>query len=342
MEGTAAHFLLEKCLTEGSSPFDFLGRTLTVSQDRTTREFVITKDMASDVLYSGVNPVRDIALRPGISRVEVKARCAHIDPDLHGRCDVWHFGDDGWLTIFDYKYGRIDVSPERNSQLLIYLDGIYREHIEPLGRAVNGVRLIIGQPRSLSPGPRVKEWTCSLEDLLDFELELRVAVHELRTNPHFRLGPWCKYCPALGDCPASQDAISNIAPILLQADIGANEAGKILALKDLLEKKIKTAQAVAEEALLKGQKVDGYFLATECKHRQWRDEDMAREAVLESVGVSALKLPTPAQVETFGADAKAITDRLAFTPPGGPTLARAGDKRAPYIAKSTAQMFAGT
>jgi len=33
MEGTAAHWLLEQCLTSTANPIDFLGRTIVVRQD---------------------------------------------------------------------------------------------------------------------------------------------------------------------------------------------------------------------------------------------------------------------------------------------------------------------
>ena len=342
MEGTAAHFLLEKCLVEGSSPHDFLGRTIAVTQDRCTREFVVSKQMANDVLHCGVEPVRHIVSLPGTSRVESKVGLPHIHKELRGTADVWHFSPvSGWMHIFDYKYGRLDVSPD-TEQLKIYALSVYHEFVKPLaGENVAGVRLMIGQPRSLTPGPRVKHWDCTLTDLQDFELQLRVAVNDVLHHPKFTVGEWCKYCPALGSCPATVALAVSLGPVLAAGDMGPDDAAKILAAKDLLETKIKQAQRVAMDALMKGQKVPGWFVATGTKHRQWRDEDMARDALVDAVGVGALKPPTPSQAEALGADAKSVVTRLAFTPPGEPTLARVGDKRAPYVAKSAAEMLGG-
>lgn len=343
MEGTAAHWLLEQCLVDGSDPAALVGRTLTVVQDHITREFVISQEMASNVLHCGISPVREIAQRPGMSRVEVKAQLGYIDPELFGRTDVWHFGSDRWLTVFDFKYGRVDVSPERNEQLMIYALGIYREHVAPIvGEDVAGVNLIIGQPRSLLPGPRIKTWQCSLVDLLDFELELRVAVNGVRHRPEFKMGSWCGYCPALGACPLSQEAAVNIGPILAQTDLTPLEASRVLTLKKLLEKKIKDAAAVGKDALMRRQDVPGFKLVTGAKHRRWRDEDQAKDALIEAVGISALKIPTPAQTEALGPDAAAVVDRLSFLPPGEPEIAASDDKRSAFVAKSASEMFKGT
>ena len=228
MEGTAFHWLLETCLTDGSDPSIYLGRTLIVTQDQARREFVVSPDMVADARLVA-SAIREVALRPGISRVEVKVRLPQIDADIFGRTDVWAFGQDRWLSVMDAKYGRVDVSPERNEQLMVYALGIYREHIEPIaGDNVAGVNLMIAQPRSLVPGPRIKTWQCSLVDLLDFELSLRVAVHEVRNAPQFRAGDHCHYCPALGSCPPTKEAALKLGPILAAAELTALDASRIL------------------------------------------------------------------------------------------------------------------
>ncbi len=340
MEGTAFHWLLENCLVDGSDPAALMGRTLTVTEGQTTREFLIDKDMIADARLVA-SAIREVALQPGaMSRVEVKARLPWIDSDLHGRTDVWAFDANGWLSVMDAKYGRVDVSPIELEQLLIYALGIYREHIEPLvGDKVAGINLMIAQPRSLLPGPRIKTWQCSLDYLLNFELELRVAVHAVRHKPEFKMGEWCKYCPALGSCPPTNAALYNIGHTLAAAEMTGVDAARVLLLKDLLETKLKQAAVVAKEALLHRQDVPGFKLVTSRKHRQYRDEELAKDAILAEYGAKALKPPTPSQAEKLGPDAKAIVDRLSFTPPGEPEIAPVSDKRAAYVARSAEQMF---
>ena len=341
MEGTAAHFLLEECLTKGTNAIDYLGREIKVSQDHVSRSFIVSRDMAHDVQTTAIDPVRGLVAAGGVSRVEVTARLPRIDAELFGRFDAFHLDAAlTALTIFDFKYGRLDVSPERNPQLMLYALGVYREFFNE--QPIQKIRLMIGQPRSLTPGPRVKMWECDLDELLNFELEVRVAVHAVRNAPEFKMGGWCKYCPALGECPASQDQRKWLSHALAAVDMGPAEAAKILELKMMLDKKIKDAEAVAANALMIGQEVTGRKLVTETKFRQWRDEEQAKDALYSVYGAQALKPPTPAQAEKLGADATDIVARLSFTPPGGPKVAALDDRRPPFVRRTTEQIFGST
>jgi hypothetical protein len=245
-----------------------------------------------------------------------------------------------WITILDLKFGRIDVSPVRLAQTMIYGLGVYREHVEShFSSSSLRFRFVIAQPRSLLPGPRIKKWECSLEELLAFEDELRVAVRMVNTNPQFVLGDWCTYCPALGECPASKDAWIAAYYALLAGQMTPEQAAQVLKLEVMIKKKLKDAEGVVKEALLRGQAVDGVGLFTGVKYRQWRDEEQAKDALVENIGVSVLKAPTPAQAEKYGEPGKRVVELLAYQPPGEPQVGLAGDKRAPYVAKSGEQMF---
>ena len=337
MEGTAFHWLTETCLTEGSDPNTYLGRTLTVTQGQCRREFVVSPNMVTDARLI-VDAVREIALRPGLSRVEARVSLAHLDPTMFGRCDIWHFGVDGVLSVFDTKYGRVDHSPVEHEQMMSYALAVYRGHVESRG-PVSRVDLYIGQPRSLLPGPRIKMWSCDLDRLLNFELELRVAIHAVHNAPEFRMGPWCEYCPALGECPASRTEFLNLGPILAAADMTTEQAAKILRHKKMLESKIAAAAAVGKEALLHRQPVPGFKLVTGVRHRQYRDAEMAKEALFEACGLRAFEPVPPSQAEKLGADAAAVVSKLAFTPPGEPQIAPEDDRRAAYVPRSVEQIF---
>ena len=244
--------------------------------------------------------------------------------------------------MLDFKYGRVDVSPVENEQLMIYALGIYREHVVPVyGANISGVNLIIAQPRSLMPGPRVKSWTCSLDHLMQFEQRVKEAVLAVVHKPEFRPGDWCTYCPALGECPPTQEQARSLGPLLATAQMGPLEAARILSAKKLIEKKLKDAAAVGKEALLSRQEVPGFRLGVSTKFRQWRDEEQAKDAIVEAFGASALRPPTPAQAENLGAEARALVERLSFTPEGQPEIVPESDKRATYVARSVDQMFGG-
>jgi hypothetical protein len=93
MEGTAAHHLLEICLVRGEHAVAYLGRTIRVIEQNVTRDFVVDRDFAVDVQV-GLDAIREVALLPGMSRVEVTARLPNVDEDLFGRVDVWHISEE--------------------------------------------------------------------------------------------------------------------------------------------------------------------------------------------------------------------------------------------------------
>ena len=341
-EGTAVHFIVEQCLVQGIEPTMFLGRTITVKRDRVERKFVVTKDIAVNAALD-VNFTREIVRTPGESHVEAHVDLTHIAPDFFGKCDLWHLGDDGVLTVKDTKNGRIDVpvlydDGTLNWQMVIYAIGIL-EHLSRQmhpARMPTHVRLVIVQPNSIQPGPRIKYHTVTTDTIMRLEPLVRQAAHDVLHNPQFRYGPHCKYCPALGQCPETQTEIKALAPVLLAGSLTPENAGRILARKDLLEKIIKEAEKVAFEHLMRGGAVPGYKLVTSRKHRAWSDEDAAYDAASGIPG--ALKVVTPAQMEKLPGG-KEIADKYAIIPPGEPQVAPASDKRPLYVQRSADQIF---
>lgn len=339
-EGTAAHWILEQCLANGGNPIDYLGRTIVVRQDHIERKFVVTNDMASDVAI-GVDYMREVVKVPGWSGIETKVNLDFIEIGTFGTCDIWHVSQDGWLTLPDFKYGHGDVAVEEVEQLLLYLLGV-------LGMIQSGAivadfprkfKLVIIQPRSVIPGPRVKEWVVPDGYLDPFFARVHAAVTAINRFPSFTPGPWCKHCPALGACSATEQASQSLAPSLLTSDMTIADAVRILKYKDLLKKAVEKAESAVAEVLARGVKVPGFKLVTGVKHRQWRDEDLAKQRLTEEFGGAAVKPVTPSQAEKLGKGAKAIVSILAFTPAGEPAVGTEDDKRAPYIAKTPTQMF---
>ena len=340
MEGTAAHLLLETCLVEGKQTTDFLGHEIKVSQGNAERTFQVDREMAYMVDDAGVRPVRELTQRPGISRVEVSVALPHIDPDLFGRVDAFHFSPETRiLSVFDFKYGRLDVAVENNPQLMLYALGIWRQYFA--GVDLDVIDFYIGQPRSLVPGPAVKRWRCEGFALEEFEREVRVAVGEVRRKPVYAMGQWCKYCPALGDCPASQKERSELSHALAAVDMNVSDAVKVMRLAPLLEAKIKSAERALFGAMMAGHDIEGWGLFTQKKHRTWRDVDLAKDRILEVFGPQAMSVPTPAQVERLGADGKKIVAELSTTPEGSPVAAPRDDKRSPWVRRSATEIFGG-
>lgn len=348
-EGSAAHFLLERCLVDGGSAVDHLGRTVRVSERGVTRTFVVTHDMARDVQL-GVNVVREIVSHPGVSGVEARVDLSFISQDAFGTTDLWHWGQDGVLTVVDFKYGRGDVAVEMNDQLMIYAAGVhemlkrerYAEAVayyeDRTATPVSRITLIIVQPRSVAPTPRVKTWTFDARYVEHIVQRAFDAIVSANRAPSFAEGPWCAHCPALGECPATNNH-RDLAASLLTSDMTVADAERILRRKDLLEKIVERAEKELLKAMLDGYKSEYFPLVTRRKHRQWRDADMARQRIVDEIGPHVLEAPSPSETEKLGAAGKEIVAQLSFTPPGEPVIGKHGDKRASFIPKTAETMF---
>lgn len=340
MEGTAAHFLLETCLVGGSNPSEHKGKQIRVKEEGVERLFLVSKEMVRDVTLA-VDWIRECANSPGWSGVEARVPLDHFEVGMFGTTDLWHLGQDGLLTVGDFKYGRGDVEVERNAQMLIYATGIIRLIATRGHRGLTKtVRLAILQPRSVAAVPRIKTWTFPVVELDRFEIEVHNALTEINRYPSYRMGAWCEHCPALGACPVSKELTrTTLAPALLTSDMTTNDAVRIFAYKDLLEKAVEKAEAMLTRALLGGQTIPGVKLVTTRKHRKWRDEELVKQRLSETFGPQVLEAPTPATVDKMGKDGKQLVAELAFTPPGDPAVGAEDDKRSPYVKKSAIEMF---
>ena len=345
MEGTAAHWLLEQCLVKGGEPIDYLGRKIVVRDGGVERKFAVTRDMARDVAV-GTGFIRDVAKQPGWSGVEAKIDLSFLAPNTFGTTDLWHVGIGGVLTIADFKYGHVDVRAQGNEQLGLYASGtelhIKQTQVANSPRAGIGIRqfrLCVIQPRSVSPGPRVKEWLATPREIADLTARAHASVREEAAGATYVQGDHCRYCPALGECPATRDELTQLAHLLLSSEMTAIDAARILSRKPLLEKVVRRAEATALDLLLHNQEVPDFKLGTGTKHRQWRDEELAKQRLMDVAGMGGVDPKTPAQAEELGADAKAIVADLAFTPDGEPKVVPASSNLAPYVPKTAVQMF---
>jgi Protein of unknown function (DUF2800) len=336
-EGTAAHWLLEQCLLNGGNPIDHLGKTIKVIEGASERKFVVTRDMARDISL-GVDTIRDIVKAPGWSGVESRVDLSFIEVGQFGTCDLWHWAQSGVLTIVDFKYGRKDVDVENNQQLQLYAAGVMNAPPAP-ANILSSVRLVVVQPRSVAAVPRVKVWTVTPDVIEKTALLAQERILEANRAPYYEMGPWCEYCPALGDCPKSNREIVSLGPLLASIDMSPDKAARVLARRDLIEKILDKAEKCALDALMHGQKLPELGLFTQRKHRQWRDPEIAKQALVEAVGPDALQVVSPSQAEKLGKDAKAIVGELAYTPDGEPRVGVKGDKRPPYVPRTAAQMF---
>jgi hypothetical protein len=267
---------------------------------------------------------------PGDGRLWIEQR-VELTKDIWGRCDVAHWDPVGRvLTIVDYKNGFVNVEAERNEQLQIYAAGSIFTHNLP----AEWIRLVVVQPNSFLPVPRVKQWVTSADALYAFAQ--RVAA--IPAGPlQFKAGEQCTYCPLFGRCPASKDALIHLGAVLAHApdEVPAGHVALFKALEKPIADWFKGLDKSALKKALAGKAPPGMKVVAIQKHRAWKDVDAARALVIEKIGVAALEPPTPAQAEKLGLDISGLTD----TPEGGPALAFESDRRPAFVQKSVTDMF---
>ena len=318
-EGTRAHDEIERCLGHLN------GKQYPVP-DATPHPV----DPEHPAAY-GVGLVLDYVrqLPTGTLWIEQRVR---LTDDIWGRCDVahWH-AESATLTIVDYKNGYVNVEAERNEQLLIYAAASAYTYELP----VKYIRLVVVQPNSFLPVPRVKQWITTAADL--YEFANRAAA--VPTGPlEFRAGEQCKYCPMFGQCPASQDVLAALQYAIVNPPdrIQPQQVATFAAMKKPVEDWFKALEKAQTKQIMKGTDIPGMKLVQTNRHRAWINEATARATIIDEFGYEALNLPTPAQVEKMGLDVSNLSEK----PEGGPALAFDTDARPTWKPKTAKDMFA--
>jgi len=159
-------------------------------------------------------------------------------------------------------------------------------------------------------------------------------------------GDWCKFCPARAECEERArfvagsmiEGLQNLDVIPTQPD--RSKLGFYLSRVQAIRDWCSAVEQEAHDALVRGEKVDGYKLVLGRQgDRKWTDPDAAgtfvishgvpREKVYES------KLRSPAQVEKLlPKEARPLLAPLITRSPGSPTVAPESDPRPAYTGPS--------
>lgn len=320
-DGTAAHFLAEKCLTQRANADSFIGMVIIVHDGGTDFEvsllnttvanalrFTVDAEMAGYV-QQYLDYVRSI---PGELLVEQRLSISHLtgEQDSFGTSDAVILAGDE-IVIVDLKYGRgVKVNAERNEQLAIYALAALRE-FEFLGE-FKRARLVIHQPR-LS---HVSEWEVpvdgplgngvgSLNAFAEKVVSLSAkAIEFIDMAPEFvkpeDLNPaekTCQWCSAKATCKAlakkvQEDVGAEFAVIVAtDGDIDFSKPEHLphdeLAAKmdavGLIEDWCKAVRAEVERRLFAGIPVAGYKLVEGRRgSRKWTNEAEV-EATMKSM-----------------------------------------------------------
>lgn len=337
-EGSAAHELMEICLTENCSPFDFVGKPLIEYS-----EFIVTQEMAEAVEYyiSYVNLYG--TQRSGIMEVETHLQFHEWVPDGYGTADTVIFNGTE-VDIFDLKFGKNIVSAQENTQGLLYMLGA-ADHLfnEP-----QTFRFHIVQPRL----DYIDTWTLTRDELLERGewVKERAALALTDEAPRTPGEKQCQYCKAKADCPALAklttdvlmtdfDTMQTVNPDRLDAETlrKAMDAKKlIVSWLDAVEEHI--GHVIYNEG---EESYAGYKLVEGRSLRQWSSDAEAERRLTQLLGEDAFerKVLSVAKAEkTLGKKRVAEIEDLIHRPQGKPTLVPVSDPRPSYM-KEVSDLF---
>lgn len=336
-EGTAAHALLERCLTTKTAPEAYLGVTFDgVEVDEEMVEAV-------QVFVAEVN--KCLAIPGAVLYVERQFDLAALNPPgaMWGTADavIWIEAAQ-LLIVLDFKYGQgIVVAAKGNPQLRYYALGAMLS----LGYVPETIHSVVVQPRVSHPEGIVRREEISFLELIDFSEELLVAARRtLEPDPPLVPGDWCRFCPAQPVCPklhshaveVAQTEFTNLeAPAPPSPETLPKEVLlRVLEHSDVLESWLRAcrtyvADRVAEDpAWAEGQ----WKLVAKRANRKWADEEaaevFARDRGLKPEDIFSRKIKTPAQLERLlrGQDKKDM-QALTVKPATGVVLAPGYDVR---------------
>jgi len=363
-EGTAAHQLMEWCLTSGQDASAYAGRLIEIEESG--RKFEVDEDMVLGV-QGYCDYVRGLGGDMLVEQV-VDLSPTLAQPDAYGTADTIVIVDDT-LHIIDLKYGRNYVAAEDNKQLMLY--GLGALDLASLAYDIKRVVLTIYQPKvSMEPST----FDMPVEDLFEFAGEARIgaahAVYQLNGGRKPELNPgasqcqWCKakaVCPALAaettavvTTAASVDDFADLTTETLPAalaEVPSDVLAEALAKVDLMEMFCLAVRAETERRLLAGVEVPGFKLVEGKRgHRKWVNPEEAelqlRSMRLKVEEMFELKLISPTTAEklakagTIGPRQwKKLQEQYAQSQ-GKPSVALASDKRPALSLGATMSDFA--
>lgn len=332
-EGTLAHELLEKYLTEfepdGSYPEEMH------RQVRKTLDYIATQNY--NLLYAE-------------QRLDISFLTT--EEGAQGTADVVLLNDTE-LTIIDLKYGLgVEVEAVGNEQLLLYGVAALRE-FDLLGE-VETLKMVISQPRL----DAISEWILPVEQIEGYVNPIkRKAVRILSAEgggANLCALPGekqCKFCKVKGTCPEQRGhALAIVTDDFVDLDKEDEFLAKVkdselrlatsddkhlatcMDAVDMIENWCKAVRGQIEKRLFAGNFSDPRYKLVQGKrgHRKWADEKSVEEAFILEPDLYEKKLKSPATLEKEWKGRPHYLEKmrkLLTQSEGKPSVAPAIDKR---------------
>lgn len=346
-EGTAAHLIAARCMTEGRDAWEFMGYTIegcVVGQGEGQVDPLAVQEYI-DHCRSLCGPDMQVWIETPIGADESK----RPHPGFYGTLDFAVLDNDAeTLRVRDLKFGEgVYVDVTENEQEMYYAYGLLL-WLDDQGITVPltwKVELGIVQPRFYDyVGPRT--WTTTVHAILTWGATVLIPAMEAADTkaPEFVPGDWCRFCPCKLQCPALRGMFkaaveaSTSVPI---KEVTDDDLGREFQQIPLARMYIKAVDDETNYRLLQGRTVEGVKLGEGKVDRVWKSG--AIEAMQQRFGEAALttrELKSPNQMEKLGEGAKQEVARWAFKPKAKPKAVLA-NSAAPTVRVSTvAEKFA--
>lgn len=278
-----------------------------------------------------------------------------LAPDMGGIADLV-IQTPNRLIVLDYKNGRQGVGAEDNPQLAMYGVGALSKFA--MASDIHDVVMGIVQPHA--PGPTLKTWLQTTNQLKGWRDKFEAARFECEKvrlldeagkpiDDYCTTGEHCKWCPAIGECPAKHKDTMALAQRTIN-DLGAPNMPDVAGLDDqrllwianhgesIIEfieecKGRMTTQAVAD-----GKVWPGFKIVESDTKRRLKDKKAIENAFKAKGLMEAFepKLKALSKLEKiFGKDKMA---HLIEKPAGKPVMVRVSDGRQPINQSMVAQL----
>ncbi len=342
--GTAAHALMELCLTKNVSPDIYEGMTL---------EGVVVDEEMIGYTTPMVDYCRSL---PGVGHVEVRFDLSAISGGipLYGTCDYMAYDEaNKRVEIVDFKSGSgVMVDAIGNDQLAYYALGA----VLKLGHPVEEIILTIVQPRGFHDAGPIRSDSMTYVELMEFGAALIAdAKATLAPDAPLHAGSWCRWCAAAGACPEQHRVAVELAQIRFNpiasmpeptppALLSVEERLRVMEIFPMIKTWMRDVERSIGEMLEQGLDIPGWKLVERRAVRRWANE-RDTEAWLLAQGLGGMDihepsvLKSPAQIEkVLGKGGKKLIEDRVTKQSSGLAMVPITDPR-PEVASLASHSF---
>jgi len=326
-EGTAAHWVVSERLFHGVYP-----EVGVLAENGVA----ITQDMIDhgELYVNHVEAISKSTAEMVTTYVEQRIKIPLIHPtECFGTVDCYALLGRRVLHVRDYKYGKVEVDPYENLQLIAYALGLVSEYDLP-GECE--VHMTIVQPRVDDP---IKTWTTTVSDLrMNYLPDIAYYVAEaLGDNPKLTTGDHCRYCEHLYDC----DAVTKSTHQFVETSVTVRDMNlsddQIIGDYEYLERGIELAKlrmaslgAQMTHKINAGQKMGDYELDPSWSKSYWTCGNDKLESLSAVTGIELMdkKPVSPAQAKKRGLSEELVKTISKRSPTGNYKLQKINFKQA--------------